>query len=189
METLLVRIVKQSGLPELQKANLLWHFENQMWNDEILYFNDDIYFQTEYKFTHFYCEGASHVLDNPLIVDFEEKKVTIKASRTDYVNYGIPDYEVSFDEFLYDFISGKVKVEGNDERKIKSYADFESERIELEKKAKNAPEREKLLKFAELIDNLQRPEIKTDEANKIMNDVNTLLLQVTTYIREKTDLI
>jgi hypothetical protein len=63
---------------------------------------------------------------------------------------------------------------------------IEKERIELEKKAKNAPEKEKLIKFAELIERLQRPEIKTEEANKIMNDVNTLLSKVSNFIREKS---
>lgn len=63
---------------------------------------------------------------------------------------------------------------------------IEKERIELEKKAKNAPEKEKLIKFAELIENLQRPEIKTDEANKIMIDVNILLSKVSNFIREKS---
>lgn len=63
---------------------------------------------------------------------------------------------------------------------------IERERIKKEKKAKNAPEKEKLIKFAELIENLQRPEINTDEANKIMNDVDTLLLKVSKFIRDKS---
>ena len=63
---------------------------------------------------------------------------------------------------------------------------IELEHIELEKKAANAPEKEKLIKFAELIEKLQRPKIKTDEANKIMNDVNLLLSKVSNFIREKS---
>jgi hypothetical protein len=63
---------------------------------------------------------------------------------------------------------------------------IEKERIEKEKKAKNAPDKEKLIDFAKLIDALQRPEIKTDEAAKIMNDANTLLSKVSNFIREKS---
>lgn len=64
---------------------------------------------------------------------------------------------------------------------------IERERIEAEKKAKNAPEKEKLLSFSEKIKNLQRPEINTDDAKKIIANVNILLDKVVNYINENSE--
>ena len=56
-----------------------------------------------------------------------------------------------------------------------------------EKKSKNAPDNIKLIELAAQIDGLNMPEIKGDEAQKILSDVKTLLSKVTNYIREKSN--
>lgn len=55
-----------------------------------------------------------------------------------------------------------------------------------EKKAKNAPDKTKLIELAARIEALNMPEIKSEEAQKILSDVKTLLSKVTVFIREKS---
>lgn len=55
-----------------------------------------------------------------------------------------------------------------------------------EKKAKNAPDKTKLIELAAQIDGLNMPEIKGEEAKKILSDVKTLLSKVSVFIREKS---
>ena len=55
-----------------------------------------------------------------------------------------------------------------------------------EKKAKNAPDKTKLIELAAQIDSLNLPEIKGEEAQKILSDVKTLLSKVSVFIREKS---
>lgn len=55
-----------------------------------------------------------------------------------------------------------------------------------EKKAKNAPDKTKLIELASQIDGLNMPEIKSEEAQKILADVKTLLSKVSVFIREKS---
>ena len=93
----------------------------------------------------------------------------------------------------------KARIEAEKQAEILAKAKAEAEKkaqkekerieLELEKKSKNAPEKEKLIKFAELIEKLIRPEIKTEEAQKIMNDVNNLLSKVSNFIREKSEIL
>jgi hypothetical protein len=85
-------------------------------------------------------------------------------------------------------VEAELKAKAEAELKAQKEKErIEKERIEKEKKAKNAPEKEKLMLFATLIEKLERPEIKTDEANTIMQNVNTLLSKVVTFIREKSN--
>jgi len=74
-----------------------------------------------------------------------------------------------------------------DELKVKAEVELkeQKEKADAEKKAKNAPEKEKLFAFAEKIKSLQRPEILTDEAKKIIDNVNILLEKVVNFINEK----
>lgn len=55
-----------------------------------------------------------------------------------------------------------------------------------EKKAKNAPDKTKLIELAAQIDGLNLPEIKGEEAQKILSDVKILLSKVSVFIREKS---
>jgi len=79
-----------------------------------------------------------------------------------------------------DKLEAELKAEADkkeNERKAKEAA---------EKKAKNAPDKEKLLEIARNIDNLAIPEIKSEEAQKILSDVKILLSKVSVFIREKS---
>lgn len=56
-----------------------------------------------------------------------------------------------------------------------------------EKKAKNAPDKVKLMGLAGQIDGLNFPELKSDEAKAILKDVAILLGKVSRFIREKSE--
>lgn len=60
-------------------------------------------------------------------------------------------------------------------------------RQKAEKKAAAAPDKEKLLKFAESINAIQLPDLKTHEAAEISANVKTLLSKVNAYIIEKAN--
>lgn len=60
-------------------------------------------------------------------------------------------------------------------------------RQKAEKKAAAAPDKEKLLKFAESINAIQLPGLKTPEAAEISANVKTLLNKVNAYIIEKAN--
>ena len=84
----------------------------------------------------------------------------------------------------------KDKLEAELKAELKAEADRkENERKAkeaAEKKAKNAPDKEKLLEIARNIDNIAIPEIKSEEAQKILSDVKILLSKVSVFIREKS---
>jgi hypothetical protein len=54
-----------------------------------------------------------------------------------------------------------------------------------EKKAKNAPDKTKLIELAKQIDNLILPDVKGEDANKIIIDVKILLGKISLFIKEK----
>jgi len=60
---------------------------------------------------------------------------------------------------------------------------------EAERKAKAAPDKAKLNEFAKVIDELVLPELKSEEANHILNNTKELLTKVSGFIREKTSKI
>lgn len=59
--------------------------------------------------------------------------------------------------------------------------------IEADKKAKSAPDKEKLQKLAKEINGIEFPELSSDEAKEILEDVTTLLGKVTKYINEEVE--
>jgi len=85
-------------------------------------------------------------------------------------------------------IQAELKAKAEAEKKQREIIEAELKaKEEAEKKSANAPEKIKLLKFAEILDNISRPIMNTDEAKKIMSDVNGLILKVTNYIKEKSE--
>lgn len=60
---------------------------------------------------------------------------------------------------------------------------------DAEKKAKNAPDKTKLIELATQIDSINLPEIKGEDARKILLDVKTLLSKVSGFIREKSNIL
>lgn len=59
--------------------------------------------------------------------------------------------------------------------------------IEADKKAKSAPDKEKLQKLAKEINGIELPGLSSDEAKEILEDVTTLLGKVTKYIAEEVE--
>lgn len=89
-------------------------------------------------------------------------------------------------------LEAELKVKAEAEAKAKRDAELkaEQERKEkesAEKKAKAAPDKEKLLLLAQTIDAMLLPELKTDEANKVLSNTKDLLVKVSNYIREQSN--
>lgn len=84
-------------------------------------------------------------------------------------------------------IKAKAEAEERARKEAEARAIAEQNAREAsEKKAKNAPDRTKLIGLASQIDELIMPEIKSEEAQKILSDVKTLLSRVSIFIREKS---
>lgn len=82
----------------------------------------------------------------------------------------------------------EVEAKALKEAELKAIADQKAKET-AEKKAKNAPDKVKLLEIAKSIDNLIYPEIKGEEAMRILSDVKTLLAKVSVFIKDKSELL
>ena len=80
----------------------------------------------------------------------------------------------------------KAKLEAEIKAKAEAEEKARKEAEAAEKKAKNAPDKTKLIELATQIDSLNMPEIKGEEAQKILADVKILLSKVSVFIREKS---
>lgn len=84
-------------------------------------------------------------------------------------------------------LKAKVEAEQKAEKEAKAKAATELKaRQDAEKKAKAAPDKVKLNEFANSLDNLLLPDLKSEEAKMILADAKTLLAKVSKFIREKT---
>lgn len=84
-------------------------------------------------------------------------------------------------------LKAKREAEEKAQREQKERLIAEQKAKELaEKKAKNAPDKEKLIELANRLDNFDLPEIKGEEANKILSDVKNLIGKISNFIREKS---
>lgn len=86
----------------------------------------------------------------------------------------------------------KAKAEAEQKAKREAEAKAAAElkaKQDAEKKAKAAPDKAKLNDFAKMLDNLALPELKSEEANKVLLDAKTLLAKVSNFIREKSSII
>lgn len=77
-----------------------------------------------------------------------------------------------------------LEAEINAEREAKERA--EKARIESERKAAAAPDKEKLFSFADQIDELLNPEFSTEQAKRISLEANEMLDKVTAFIRSES---
>ena len=77
----------------------------------------------------------------------------------------------------------EAKIRAEEERKEKERKEKEL----AERKAKNAPDKEKLLEIAINLDNIVFPEINSEDGQKILSDVKILLSKVSVFIREKSN--
>ena len=84
-------------------------------------------------------------------------------------------------------IKAKAEAEEKERKEAEAKVIAEQKAKEAaEKKAKNAPDKTKLIELAAQIDGLNMPELKSEEARKILADVKTLLSKVSVFIREKS---
>lgn len=49
-----------------------------------------------------------------------------------------------------------------------------------------APDKAKLLEFSKLLECIEYPEVKSDEAKKVVNDAKILIAKVSTFIKDKS---
>lgn len=75
----------------------------------------------------------------------------------------------------------QAEIKAKEDRELQQKRDAEL----LEKKAKAAPDKEKLKALKNTILNIDMPNLTTPEAKKIVNSINVLLGKVCTYIDEK----
>ena len=83
--------------------------------------------------------------------------------------------------------SARLKAEGELQAKQKAEADAEAQRIAAEKKARLAPDKDKLLTLAENIGNLEFPQVESQEAQAIATHTIGLLQKVSDYIKDKSE--
>lgn len=87
-----------------------------------------------------------------------------------------------------------IKAKEEAERKAKEaealrIAAEEKAKSDAERKAKAAPDKEKLFNLAKTIGLIELPELKSEEAKKILQDAKVLLDKVSNFINEKTNQI
>lgn len=93
-------------------------------------------------------------------------------------------------EKLESELKAKSEAEAKAKRDAEAKAAAELKaKQDAEKKAKAAPDKTKLNDFAKMLDELTLPELKSEEANKILTDAKTLLAKVSAFIREKSSII
>lgn len=86
----------------------------------------------------------------------------------------------------------KAKTEAEAKAKIEAEAKAAAElkaKQDAEKKAKAAPDKAKLNDFAKMLDELPLPELKSEEAKKVLTDAKILLGKVSAFVREKSSII
>lgn len=87
-------------------------------------------------------------------------------------------------------LKAKAEAEAKAKRDAEAKAAAELKaKQDAENKAKAAPDKAKLNDFAKMLDELPSPELKSEEANKVLNDAKTLLAKVSAFIREKSSTI
>jgi hypothetical protein len=120
------------------------------------------------------AEAERKILEEKAIKEIQEAEAKLKAER-------------EAKEKIEAELKAKAEAEAkaNAEREAKEAAELKAKQ-EAEKKAKAAPDKQKLNDFAKVIDELVFPELKSDEANKVLLDAKGLLAKVSNFIREKT---
>lgn len=87
-------------------------------------------------------------------------------------------------------IKAKAEQEEKEKREAQEKVQAELKAKELaEKRARSAPDKAKLNDFAKMLDELAFPELKSEEAQKILSDAKVLLKKTSTFIKEKSQSI
>ncbi len=89
-------------------------------------------------------------------------------------------------------LQAEIRAKAEAEAIAKRDAEFraaaeERARILADKKAKRAPDKNKLNEFAGILESIQLPDVKSDEAAAVVESVKLLLNKVVLYIYEKTE--
>lgn len=83
----------------------------------------------------------------------------------------------------------KEKLEAEIRAKQEAEAKAKQESERAERKAKAAPDKVKLTDFANMLDALTMPDVKSEDGKKIVSDAKLLLEKISAFVREKTSLI
>lgn len=88
-------------------------------------------------------------------------------------------------------LEAEIKAKADAEEKARKEAEAKAiaeqkAKEAAEKKAANAPDKNKLIAFAKIISEIQLPEVKSEDAEKILFDAKTLLNKVSIFITEKS---
>jgi len=171
MKNKYVKLVKESGLEQSKKDILIYHFENETYPNNHVQeplFEVEVYCSYLLKIT--FPTYREKEISGEIDIDFQNKIVR-------FGGY----YEKSFDEFLNDFMNDIVWFEWV------YFSKIEKIRLEKERKSKNALAKVKLIEFSEIIENLKRPEINSEEAKSILSDADLFLSNISKYIKEKSE--
>jgi len=85
------------------------------------------------------------------------------------------------------FEKEKAELLAKETARLKVIEDEKRAKAQTERKAKLAPDKEKLLNFMQSINDLPRPEIKSIEAASIMGNANAMLVQAANYIQDNAN--
>jgi len=81
----------------------------------------------------------------------------------------------------------EAEILAKEAARLKAIEDEKKAKAKAERKAKLAPDKEKLLNFMQSINDLPRPEIKSIEAASIMGNANAMLVQAANYIQDNAN--
>jgi hypothetical protein len=89
-------------------------------------------------------------------------------------------------------LQAEIRVKAEAEQRAKRDAEFraaaeEKARIAAERKAKRAPDKAKLMELARVVSLIQMPDVKSEEAEQVVKNVEMLLQKVVNFIHEKTE--
>jgi hypothetical protein len=84
-------------------------------------------------------------------------------------------------------IAQKQKLEAEIKAREKAEEDAKKAQAQAEKKAKAAPDKAKLNEFAEMLDTIVAPEMKSEDAQKIMSDAMILVKKISIFVKQKTE--
>lgn len=79
----------------------------------------------------------------------------------------------------------RLKVEAELKAKADAEAKAAAEQAESERKAKNAPDKEKIAAFVSALAQVKRPELSSEDAKKLMEQVELLLTKVDTFVSQR----
>lgn len=120
--------------------------------------------------------------------EVERKAMEAKAAQAKAESDAKLKAEKSANENLQAELRAKAEAERKAKREAQAEADAELKaKQRAEKKANAAPDKVKLLAFAEIIKDILRPELKTHEGNEILKEAVGMLFNISTFIKNKTN--